>query len=99
MYKRQGCILTCDIQLRAHVHLNLHTTVGHDCVLEDFVTTAPAVNISGRCHLGQCTYIGTNASLREGLRTAPGSVLGMGAVLVSSATEPGVYVGNPARRR
>src|SRR5690349_20285355 len=75
-----GCILTCDIQIDAHVQLNLCTTVGHDCVLEDFVTTAPAVNLSGRCKIGASTYLGTNASLREGLSIAPGTVIGMGAV-------------------
>ncbi len=94
-----GSILTCDINIGRHVHLNLGTTVGHDCILEDFVTTAPSVNISGRCTLGRHTYIGTNACLREGLQVAADTVIGMGAVLVSQPDGPGVFVGNPARRR
>lgn len=94
-----GCILTCDIQIGAHVQLNLSTTVGHDCSLEDFVTTAPAVNISGRCQIGTGTYMGTNASLREGLSIAAESVIGMGAVVVSSISRAGIFVGNPAKSR
>lgn len=94
-----GSILTCDINIGRHVHLNLGTTVGHDCILEDFVTTAPSVNISGRCTLGRHTYIGTNACLREGLQVHAGSVIGMGAVLVGQPDGPGTFVGNPARKR
>lgn len=94
-----GSVLTCDIVLGEHVHLNLLTTVGHDCRLDDFVTTAPAVNISGNCHLGAGSYFGTNACLREGVHVAPGATVGMGAVVVASLPDVAVYVGNPARKR
>jgi len=93
-----GTILTCDIVVSEHVHLNLATTVGHDCQLKPFVTTAPAVNISGACDIGELTYIGTNVALREGLRIAAGTTIGMGAVVVTHIVDPGVYVGNPAKK-
>ncbi len=94
-----GSILTCNIHIDEQVHLNLATTVGHDTRLHPFVTTAPAVNISGGCDIGQLCYIGTNACLREGLTIAPETVIGMGAVVVSHLREPGVYMGSPAKRR
>jgi len=90
--------LTCDISLGKHTQLNLHTTVGHDCVLEDFVTTAPAVNISGMCHLERKIYVGTNAAIRQNIRITEGTTIGMGAVVVKDITESGVYVGNPCRK-
>lgn len=93
-----GSILTCDITIEQHVHLNLGTTVGHDCHLGQFVTTAPSVNISGNCTLGELTYIGTNACLREGLHVPAGTTIGMGAVVVSNIDEAGIYVGNPAKQ-
>lgn len=93
-----GCVLTCNIVIGEHVHLNLMSTLGHDCVLGDFVTTAPAVNISGHCNIGDGAYLGTNSCLREGLSIAADTTIGMGAVVVSSIQEAGVYVGNPARR-
>ena len=94
-----GSILTCDIRIDEHVQLNLATTVGHDTHLHPFVTTAPAVNISGGCDIGQLCYIGTNACLREGLTIAAETVIGMGAVVVSHLREPGVYMGSPAKKR
>lgn len=92
-----GSILTCDIVLAGHAQLNLATTVGHDCRLERFVTTGPAVNISGKCVLGEAAYLGTNACVREGINIASGATVGMGAVVVRDLPAAGVYAGNPAR--
>ncbi|QWP78550.1 acetyltransferase [Lysobacter sp. K5869] len=93
-----GSIVTCDVAIGRQVHLNLATTIGHDCRLEDFVTTAPAVNISGHCELGTGAYFGTNSCVREKVRVAADAVVGMGAVVIGDLAQAGgVYVGNPAR--
>lgn len=93
-----GTILTCNIKLGNHTHLNLHTTVGHDCVTGDYFTTAPAVNISGNCSFGKNVYCGTNSSFRERLKITNNVVIGMGAVVLKDISEQGIYVGNPLRR-
>ncbi len=93
-----GVVITCNVKIGNHVHLNLNTTVGHDAILEDFVTTAPAVNISGSCTVKKNVYIGTGAIFREGLTIIDNSVIGMGAVVVKNINEIGVYVGNPAKK-
>ena len=93
-----GTILTCNIKIGNHAHLNLHTTVGHDCAIGDYFTTAPAVNIRGACVFGDRVYFGTNASVRQGITLANDVTVGMGAVVVKDLTEPGTYVGSPARR-
>ncbi|WP_160309512.1 acetyltransferase [Lysobacter capsici] len=93
----EGCIVTCDIRIGRHVNLDRMTTIGHDSVLGDFVTAAPAVVVSGNCMVGASTYLGTNSCLREKISIPADSIIGMGAVVISSLTAPGVYVGNPAR--
>jgi sugar O-acyltransferase (sialic acid O-acetyltransferase NeuD family) len=92
-----GSILTCDIRLGRHVNIDRMTNVGHDCILGDFTTTAPGVILSGNCEIGEGCYLGTHCSVREKTIIAPGTTVGMGAVVVSSIAHPGVYVGNPAR--
>lgn len=93
-----GSIVTCDVVIGRQVNLNLITTIGHDCHLEDFVSTAPGVNISGNCILGAGAYFGTNSCVREKVRVAPDAIVGMGAVVVGDLPEAGgVYVGSPAR--
>ena len=93
-----GTVLTCNITIGRHAHLNLHTTVGHDCEMGDFFTTAPAVNISGNCHFGHRVYFGTNASVRQGVSICDDVIVGMGGVVVKDIVDEGVYIGNPLKR-
>jgi len=93
-----GCILTCDIQLGHHTHLNLSTTVGHDAVCGDFLTTAPGARISGACRLGSGVFMGSNAVLREKVYVADDAQIGAGAVVLQDIDEAGLWAGVPARK-
>ena len=92
-----GCILTNRIQIGSHVHLNLDSTVGHDVVIEDFVTVAPGVHVSGNVTLGSGSNIGTGAAIIQGLRIGAGSVIGAGAVVTEDIPPDVVAVGVPAK--
>lgn len=92
-----GTILTCNIKIGRHAHLNLHTTIGHDCIMGDFFTTAPGANISGNCQFGDCVYIGTNSSVRQGVEICDNVTIGMGGVVIKDITQQGVYIGNPLK--
>lgn len=93
-----GNILTTDIRMGDFVHLNLNCTVGHDARLGDFCTISPSVSLSGWVDVQAGSFIGTGAVLIERMSVASGSVVGAGAVVSKSITEPGTYVGVPAKR-
>lgn len=93
-----GCILTCNINIGKHAHLNLQTTVGHDCIIGDYFTTAPGVRISGICTIGDEVYFGTNASIRQKINVCDHITIGMGATVVKDLQDPGIYVGSPAHK-
>lgn len=93
-----GTIITCNIRIGRHAHLNLHTTIGHDCIIGDYFTTAPAANISGNCIFEECVYFGTNSSARQGVKICSNVTIGMGGVVVKSIEESGIYIGNPLRK-
>lgn len=93
----QQVILTCDIRIGQHAQLNVNTTVGHDCQIGDFFTTAPAVNVSGTCKIGTSVYLGTQAAIRENLQICDDTTIGMGAMVTSDISKPGTYVGIPAK--
>ena len=93
-----GTILTCNIKIGKHAHLNLHTTIGHDCIIGDFFTTAPATNISGNCEFGECVYFGTNSSVRQGIKISDNVTIGMGGIVVKNIDKEGVYIGNPVKK-
>jgi sugar O-acyltransferase (sialic acid O-acetyltransferase NeuD family) len=93
-----GTIITTNVKLGKHTHLNLHTTIGHDCVIGDFFTTSPGAKISGNCVIGDVVYIGTNASVKEKIKINSLVTIGLNAGVVNNITEPGVYVGVPAKK-
>lgn len=93
-----GTLLTTGITIGEHVIINLNCTIGHDCKIGNFVTISPGANISGNVEIGDECYIGTNAVIREKIKICSGVTIGAGAVVVKDITEPGVYVGSPAKK-
>lgn len=93
-----GCIITTNVQLGEHTHLNLLSTIGHDTIIGDYFTTAPGTKISGNNIIGSRVYIGTNASTKQKLNICDDVTIGMNAAVVKDIVEPGVYVGIPAKK-
>ena len=93
-----GCILTTNIEIGKHAHLNLQTTIGHDCKIGDYFTTAPGVKISGNCRIYDLVYIGTNASIKEKITIHSLVTIGLNSGVVKHIREPGVYVGTPVKK-
>jgi sugar O-acyltransferase (sialic acid O-acetyltransferase NeuD family) len=91
-----GAIVTANVKIGKHAHLNLHTTVGHDCVIGHFFTTAPGAKISGNCTVGDCVYVGTNASIKQRIEICNSVVIGLNSGVVKNITESGTYVGTPS---
>ena len=93
-----GTIITTNVTIGNHAHLNLHTTIGHDCIIGDYLTTAPGAKISGNCRIYDCVYIGTNASIKEKINIHSLATIGLNAGVVKHINEPGTYIGTPARK-
>jgi len=90
-------VLTTDIDVGAFAHLNLDCTVGHDARIGDYSTVSPGVHISGNVTLASDVFVGTGAVLLERLDVCSGVVIGGGAVVRASISQPGTYVGVPAK--
>jgi len=93
-----GSIITTNVKIGKHAHLNLQTTVGHDTVIGDFFTAAPGVKISGNCIIGNCVYFGTNSSVREKIKICDNVTIGLNGGAVKDVTEEGVYAGVPVKK-
>jgi sugar O-acyltransferase (sialic acid O-acetyltransferase NeuD family) len=92
-----GVILTTNIRVGKHVHLNLNSTVGHDTIIDHFMTAAPGVNISGKCKIGERVYIGSNSAIKDGVNICNEAIIGMNSGVTKDIIEPGVYVGTPVK--
>lgn len=93
-----GSIITTNIKLGKHTHINLLTTIGHDCIIGDYFTTAPRVQISGNETIGNRVYFGTCSCMKQKLKICDDVIIGMNAGVVKDITQPGVYIGTPAKK-
>lgn len=92
-----GVRVTTNVRVGEHAHLNLNVTVGHDAVLEDFVTVNPLAAISGDVTLARGATIGTTACVNQGLTVGAGSTVGSGAAVIRDVSPGATVAGVPAR--
>ena len=92
-----GCIVTTDVIVGAHTHLNLGASVSHDCVLGRWVTLAPGVRLAGNVTLGDGCDVGVAAAAIPGVEVGAWSIVGAGAVITRSLPPDVTAVGVPAR--
>ena len=45
-----------------HVAINQNVSLGHDCILDEFVVISPGCILSGRTHVGENTFLGSNVT-------------------------------------
>lgn len=93
-----GVILTTNIHLGKFSLINLHTTIGHDVVTKDFLTTAPGVHISGNTVIGKCVYLATGSVIRNKISVCDNVTVGMNSVVNKDVIEMGIYAGSPATK-
>ena len=99
----EGCIicahtiLTVNIKIGSHVIINLDCTIGHDAVLQDFVTLYPSVNVSGITSIGHAAELGTGMQIIQGKSIGDYSIVGAGAVVVRDIPANCTAVGSPAK--
>lgn len=91
-----GTIATVNVKTGKHNIINLNCTLGHDAVLEDYVTLYPGVSVSGAVKIGRVSEIGTGAQIIQGIHIGSGTLVGAGAVVIRHMEDDVTAVGNPA---
>jgi len=92
-----GTILTVDIDIKSHVIINLDCTIGHDVVIDDFVTLYPSINVSGHVTLSKCAEIGTGTQIIQGKQIGAGTIVGAGSVVIKDLPDECTALGVPAK--
>lgn len=97
------CSLTVNVKIAEHVHINTACSISHDCTIEEFSTICPGTHICGNVHIGKNVFIGAGTTIINGnndnkLIICDNTIIGAGACVTKSITEPGTYVGVPAKK-
>lgn len=92
-----GSVLTSNIKLGLSCIVNLGTLIGHDTILDNFVSLMPGVNLAGEVTIGEGVYMGLNACVINRTSVGEWSIIGAGATVVSDIPPKSLAVGVPAR--
>lgn len=76
-----GCIVSVNIEIGNHVIINLHSTIGHDCVLDDYCSIMPGVNVSGTVHLEKGVFLGTGVKILQNKTIGAKTIIGAGLTI------------------
>lgn len=92
-----GSILTSSIHIGSCALINLNCTIGHDCLIGDFVELSPGVHISGNCTVGSFVNIGSNATILPGIKLGNNVTVGAGSVITKNIPDNSLVVGVPGK--
>ena len=104
---QRGVLIGQNCKIQSHAFVCELVKIGNDCFISHgamfvndlFATGGPA---RGNKELWRSTKIGNHVSIGTGATILPVEicdhvVVGAGAVITKNITQPGIYVGNPAR--
>jgi UDP-3-O-[3-hydroxymyristoyl] glucosamine N-acyltransferase len=92
-----GAVVNPSARIGRHCIVNSGAVVEHDNVIGDYVHFSPKAASGGTVTVGALTHVGIGAVIRNNLSVASCCVIGAGAAVVKDITEPGTYIGVPAK--
>ena len=96
-----GAIVTTNVTLGRHVHINIGCSVSHDARIGDFATLSPGVRLSGHVIVEEHAFLGTGAIVINGSAEKPlvigaNAVVAAGACVTASVAAGSLVAGVPA---
>lgn len=90
--------LNACVRVGSNTIINTASILEHESVVGDHSQISVGAILCGRVVVGENCFIGAQAVIRDKIKIGDNVVVGAGAVVVKDIVEPGVYIGNPARR-
>lgn len=94
----RNAVVTVDIKLGNHVHLNVAATIGHDAQVGDFCTLSGHVDICGAATLGEGVFLGSHASVMPKAKVGEWARVGASSVVLRTVRAGTTVFGVPAVR-
>lgn len=79
--------------------INTSAVIEHEVIIGKHVHIAPNATICGRARIGNEVFCGASSTVIDSITICDKAIIGAGAVVTENITEPGIYVGVPARKK
>jgi len=89
--------LSSDTVVSDNCMLLANSFVGHDSVLDRYVSVATNAVIGGNVYVGKAVHVGSNAVIREKVKIGDFSLIGSGSVVLKDVPPGCIVAGNPAK--
>lgn len=93
-----GVIINCCTKIGKGCIINTGAIIDHDNVIEDYVHISPGSSLAGNVKVGKKTWIGIGSVVSNNISICSNCILGAGTVAINDISEPGTYIGIPARK-
>lgn len=93
-----GAVINPGARIGKGCIINTCSSVDHDCIVGDYCHVAVGAHLCGTVKAGCNTWIGAGATVSNNVVICEDTMIGAGCVVVNDITEPGTYVGVPARK-
>ena len=94
-----GAVINCCTRIGKGCIINTGATVDHDNLIEDYVHISPGAHTAGSVSIGGGTWLGVGSVVSNNISVTGRCKVGAGAVIIRDITEPGTYIGVPAKKK
>lgn len=83
--------------IEQNVKIDDHVHIGHNAIVKKGTVITACAIVAGSVLVSENSWIGLNATTKEGIELGKDSLLGMGAVVLKDVEQGATMIGNPAK--
>lgn len=91
-------VVNANAKVGRHVIINTGAIIEHDAIVGDNTHVSTRAVVNGGCSIGKECFIGSGVVVMHGVKIGDRVVVGAGSTVSRDLTEPGTYLGFPARK-
>ncbi len=88
-----------NVKIGKNCIINTNALIEHDAVIGDYCHVSTGAIINGDCKVESKCFIGSNSVISNGIKICQDCIIGAGSIVINDINEPGIYIGNPARKK
>lgn len=93
-----GVVINTGVSIGNNVIIATSSSIDHETSIEDHVLISAGVTVGAGDRIGEASLIALGSKIISRVNICPETLVGAGAVVTKNITEPGTYLGIPARK-